>query len=82
MNTTVFFVVVVLFFLSVSLHSFNGLFAPYVHERMYLLSISTKEGGTKKKKKKKKYPVPSSLVVYIFLVILFSFVILAISNYF
>ena len=47
------------------------------HERMYILYISTKEGGTQNT-----CPVPCSLVVYIFLVILFSFVILAISNYF
>ena len=48
------------------------------HERMYLLSINTKEGGTQNKTRR----VPYSLVVYIFLVILFSFVILAVSNYF
>ena len=39
---------------------------------MYLLSIITKEGGTQNKTRR----VPCSLVVYIFLVILFSFVIL------
>ena len=46
---------------------------------MYLISINTKEGGTQNKTH-----VPSRvlLFVYIFLVILFSFVILAISNYF
>ena len=44
---------------------------------MYLLSISTKECA-----KQNTCRVPCSLVVYIFLVILFSFVILAISNYF
>ena len=37
---------------------------------MYLLSINTKEGGTQKTRH-----APCSLVVYIFLVILFSFVI-------
>ena len=47
------------------------------HKRMYLLFINTKEGGTQNT-----CPVPFSLVVYIFLVILFSFVILATSNYF
>ena len=47
------------------------------HEKMHLLSINTKEGGTQNT-----CPVPCSLVVYIFLVILFSFVILDISNYF
>ena len=38
------------------------------HERMYLLSISTKEGGTQNKTH-----VPSRVLLYIFLVILFSF---------
>ena len=45
---------------------------------MYLLSISTKEGGTQKKAHVP--PVLCSLVVYIFLFILFSFVTFAISN--
>ena len=44
---------------------------------MYLSSISTKEGGTQNT-----CTVPHSLVVYIILVILFSFVIFDISNYF
>ena len=50
------------------------------HERMCLLFVSAKEGGTQNKTH-----VPSRVLycpVYIFLVILFSFVILAISNCF
>ena len=43
---------------------------------MHLLSVNTNEGSTQKT-----LPVQCSLV-YIFLVILFSFLILAISNYF
>ena len=53
-------------------HSTGYLLLIIAHERMYLLSINTKEGGSQNT-----CPVPCSLVV-----ILFSFVILAISNYF
>ena len=73
-NTTVSFTVLRCF------RSTGYLLLIIAQERMYLLSINTKEGGTQSKTH-----VPShvcSLVVYIFLVILFNFVILAISNYF
>ena len=60
-NTTVSFSV---------LRSTGYLLLIIAHKRMYLLSINTKEGGTQKTRH-----APCSLVVYIFLVILFSFVI-------
>ena len=51
------------------------------HERLYLLSVNTKEGGTQNKTHVLSCVLLLSTYV-IFLVILFSFVILAISNYF
>ena len=59
--------------------SMGCLFQIIAHERMHLLSINTKGGGTLKTKHMFR-PVFSEVIVYIFLVILFSFVILTISN--
>ena len=89
-NTTVSFSVLRCF------RSTGYLLRVIAHERMYLLSINTKEGGTQNTKQNTYDTLDSkasrvrasttfkscSLVVYIFLVNRFSFVILAISNYF
>ena len=72
-NTTVSFSVLRCF------RSKGYLFHIIANKRMYLLSVNTKEGSTLNKTH---IPSPCSLVMYKFLVILFSFVILAISNYF
>ena len=54
------------FFVAFVLQFFVALFLITAHERMYSLSVRTKEGSTHT------CPVPCSLVVYIFLIILFN----------
>ena len=68
------------FILSFWLLSFNGVFAPYnrTWKNVFIICYHKRRRHTKQNS----CPVPCSLVVYIFLVILFSFVVLAISNYF
>ena len=71
------------FILSSSLLWFNGIFAPIgetAHKRIHVLSVMSYK--RMRNTKQDTCPVPCSLVVYLFLVILLIFVILTISNYF